>query len=100
MNTEPSLLRSLESHRSIRRFKPEPIPPADVERMMCLAQRASTGGAGQLYSIIRVTDDGLRNRMAEITGQAHVATAAEFFVGSLQRVLDELIALLQLPEGV
>jgi FMN reductase (NADPH) len=51
MMTEPNLLRVLEAHRSIRRYKPEPIPPEHIRRMMASAQRASTGGAGQLYSL-------------------------------------------------
>jgi nitroreductase len=146
-------LRALESHRSIRRYRPDPIPPADVERLMRAALRASSGGLGQLYSLIRVTDLGLRRHLADLTGQAQIAAAAEFFiacldvnrlrrllehrgqapgvrplvlyattdallalanlataaealgygicyVGSLQRFLDELIALLRLPAGV
>ncbi len=153
MMTEPNLLRVLEAHRSIRRYKPEPLPPEHVRRLLCAAQRASTGGAGQLYSIVRVTDRGLCGRLAEMTGQVHIASAAEFFVacldthrlrrllehrglspgvrplslyattdallalanlapaaealgygicyvGSLQRELDEVIALLHLPVGV
>jgi nitroreductase len=153
MMTEPNLLRVLEAHRSIRRYKPEPIPREHIQRMMAAAQRASTGGTGQLYSLVRVTERELRERLAEMTGQAHVTSAAEFFiacldthrlrrlleqrglspgvrplslyattdallalanlataaealgygicyVGSLQRELQALIALLHLPEGV
>ena len=81
---DPTLLTALESHRSIRRYKPEPIPPEHVQRMMRAAQRVSTGGAGQLYSLVRVTDRELRIQLAErMGGQAHVATAAEFFVACL-----------------
>ncbi len=146
-------LPALEAHRSIRRYRPEPIPAAEVTRMMAAAQRASTGGAGQLYSLVRVTDGDLRRKLADAARQTHVAEAAEFFVacldvrrlrrllehrglqpgtsplvlyattdallalanlataaealgygicyvGSLQRVLDEVIALLGLPPGV
>lgn len=83
MMTEPNLLRVLEAHRSIRRYKPEPIPREHIQRMMAAAQRASTGGTGQLYSLVRVTERQLRERLAGMTGQAHVASAAEFFVACL-----------------
>ena len=49
------ILETLESHRSIRNFKPDPIPPEDVAKLMLLAQRASSGGMAQVYSVIRVT---------------------------------------------
>jgi len=153
MTADSSLLRALAGHRSIRRYRPEPIPPAHLAQMMAVAQRASTGGAGQLYSFVRVTDAALRRQLADLTRQAHIAEAAEFFVacldvhrlqrllahrglapglsqltlyaatdallalanlasaaealgygicyvGSLQRVLDEVIVLLDLPPGV
>jgi nitroreductase len=83
MMTEPNLLRVLEAHRSIRRYKPEPIPREHIQRMMAAAQRASTGGTGQLYSLVRVTERELRERLAEMTGQAHVTSAAEFFIACL-----------------
>ena len=74
LTSDPTLLAALEAHRSIRHYKPEPIPPEHVQRMMQAAQRVSTGGAGQLYSIVRVTDRDLRARLAEMMGeQAHVA---------------------------
>lgn len=153
MLVDPTTLSALEAHRSIRRYKPEPIPAVDVQRMMAAAIRASSGGSGQLYSIIRVTDSTLRQRLAKAVSQPHIEQAAEFFVacldvhrlqhllehrgvsvgtrsltlyatidlllavanlataaealgygicyiGSLQRVLDQIIELLQLPKGV
>lgn len=84
LTADPTLLAALEAHRSIRRYKPEPISPEHVQRMMRAAQRVSTGGAGQLYSLVRVTDRELRARLAGMMGgQAHVASAAEFFIACL-----------------
>lgn len=153
MTFDATCLRALETHRSIRHFKPEPIPPRDLQRMMAAAVRASTGGSGQLYSFVRLSDIRLRQHIAEALAQRSVAEAPEFFVtcldvfrlqrllefreldvgkprqilyaiidavlatanlataaealgygicyiGSIQRVLDEVIDLLQLPEGV
>lgn len=76
-------LHVFETHRSIRHFKPEPIPPVDLQRMLAAAVRASTGGSGQLYSFIRVTDTELRRRLADETAQPQIAGAAEFFIACL-----------------
>ncbi len=66
---------------SVRRYRPEPIPEADLERMLAAAQQAPTDASGQLYSILRVRDPKLRAELAHLSGdQAHVVEAAEFFV--------------------
>jgi FMN reductase (NADPH) len=83
MDSDNVSLRALEGHRSIRHYADTPIPPADLERMMRVAQRASSAGLGQLFSVIRVTDRDLRRKLADATRQAHVAEAAEFFVACL-----------------
>jgi len=80
---DSATLRALETHRSIRRFKSESIPPADLQRMLAAAVRASTGGSGQLYSFIRVTDTALRRRLADETAQPQISAAAEFFIACL-----------------
>lgn len=78
-----SALRTLEAHRSVREYRPDPVPPADLRHMMTVAARASTGGSGQLYSIVRVADRSLREQIATSVGQEHIAAAAEFFVTCL-----------------
>lgn len=78
--TKGHILETLESHRSIRRFKPEPIPAEDVVKLMRLTQRASSGGMAQVYSVIRVTDPALRRRISRWTGQPVVLSAAEYFI--------------------
>lgn len=78
--TERHVLETLESHRSIRQFSAEPIPAEDVATLMRLTQRASSGGSAQLYSVIRVTDPALRQRISEWTGQEVVQQAAEYFI--------------------
>ncbi len=78
--TERNILETLETHRSIRQFKPEPIPAEDVATLMRLTQRASSGGNAQLYSVIRVTDAALRQRISELTEQETVVRAAEYFI--------------------
>jgi len=80
MTAKPNLLQTLEAHRSIRHYKPEPIPSEHVQLMMRVAQRASSGGTAQFYSFIRVTDPVLRKRISELIGQPVVLSAAEYFI--------------------
>jgi len=71
----------LAKRRSVRRFKPEPIPPEDLEKLLFALQRAPTDASAQLYSVLRVRDQALREAIARLSGdQEHVRQAAEFFL--------------------
>ncbi|MBN1889491.1 MAG: nitroreductase family protein [Thermoflexales bacterium] len=75
------LIETILSRRTIRKYKAEPLPAEDREQIIACAQRAPTGGGLQVYSLVRVTDAGLRAQIAHLAGdQAHVREAAEFFV--------------------
>ena len=75
------LLESLIHRSSVRRFEPRPIPAEDLERILRAARQAPTDASAQLYTILRVRDPGLRQRLAHLSGdQRHVLDAAEFFV--------------------
>lgn len=71
----------LKSHRSIRKFKADPIAPQLLESILEAGQAAATSSYAQAYTLIRVTDEGMRNKLVELTGnQPYVASSAEFFV--------------------
>ncbi|WP_018110720.1 nitroreductase family protein [Thermus igniterrae] len=75
------LTEVLARRRSTRRFKPLPIPEADLEKLLFALQRAPTDASAQLYSVIRVQDPTLRDQVARLSGdQEHIRQAAEFFV--------------------
>ncbi|GAA6755037.1 NAD(P)H nitroreductase [Thermus sp. 2.9] len=75
------LLEVLARRRSTRRFKPEPIPEEDLEKLLFALQRAPTDASAQLYSVIRLRDPALRDEIARLSGeQEHIRQAAEFFV--------------------
>jgi len=86
--------RILAAHRSIRIFRPEPLPDGMTERLVLEAQRAPSDATGQMYSFVRISDRELRQRVAALSGdQRHVAEAAEFLVvcadiNRLARVLE------------
>jgi FMN reductase (NADPH) len=76
-----SLIDSLLSRRTIRKYKPQPIPSTDLQQIIACAQRAPSGAGLQTYTFIRITDSDLRQHIAEIAGsQTHVCEAGEFFV--------------------
>lgn len=69
------------AHRSIRRFKDEPITAAQREAIIASAQATSSSSFLQCSTIIRITDPALRAQLVTLTGgQQHVAQAAEFWV--------------------
>ncbi len=71
----------LAKRRSVRRFKPLPIPEEDLEKLLFALQRAPTDASAQLYSVVRVRDPRLRDEMARLSGeQEHIREAAEFFL--------------------
>jgi len=75
------VLDLIMNHRSIRAFRDEPVPEADLAGIIRAAQMASTSSNMQAYSVIRVTDRELRAGLAAIAGQQqYVADCPEFLV--------------------
>jgi len=74
-------LETMRAHRSIRRFRGEPVPDGDVTEAVASAQMAATSSNVQAYSLIRVRDPHERAEIAELAGgQEHVERAGAFFV--------------------
>ncbi|MDR3670787.1 MAG: oxygen-insensitive NADPH nitroreductase [Holophaga sp.] len=71
----------LQAHRSIRKFKPEPVPDAQIEEIVRCGQAAATSSNMQATTIIRVRDGAMRQKLAELAGgQPYVASAGAFLV--------------------
>jgi nitroreductase len=78
-----------QAHRSIRRFRDEPLPPGLLERLIRAGQSAASSLFIQAYSVVRVTRPEARRALAEAAGhQAWVEQAPEFLVlcADLRRV--------------
>jgi len=74
-------IATLLSHRSIRKYKPDPIPDEHIRQAVRCGQAASTSSAIQAYCALHVTDAAKRNRLVELTGgQPKVAQCGAFFV--------------------
>lgn len=73
--------RQMLAHRSIRRFKDDPVPDDAVAEAVRAGQAAATSSAVQAYSMIRVRDKANRAQLAEIAGpQEKVVRCGAFFV--------------------
>lgn len=71
----------MRQHRSIRKFTGEAIAPEQLSAIMAAAQSASSSSFLQASSVIRITDQALRQQVMALCGnQAYVGSAAEFWV--------------------
>jgi len=52
------------NHRSIRKFKPEPVDPAVLDVILKAGVRAPTAGGLQHYSLVVVDDPAIKERLA------------------------------------
>ncbi|RTE09258.1 oxygen-insensitive NADPH nitroreductase [Paenibacillus whitsoniae] len=68
-------------HRSIRKFTSEPVTAEQRTAILRAAQAASTSSNMQAYSVIHVTNQALKNQLAELAGgQAYVSECPLFLV--------------------
>jgi nitroreductase len=69
-------LQTMWKRRSVRTYKPDPIPDKDLTLILEAARRAPTGGNRQRWRIVVVRDADLRARTAEAcSGQTWMAQA-------------------------
>jgi FMN reductase (NADPH) len=93
MNLDPRL-SVFANHRTIRKYKPQPLEPTHLEQILYCAQHAPTDATAQMYSFVRLSDPDLKTRVAQITNNPHIATAPEALiicadVHRLQRLLEQ-----------
>jgi FMN reductase (NADPH) len=79
MNLDPRL-SVFANHRTIRKYKPQPLEDGHLEQILYCAQHAPTDATAQMYSFVRLTNPNLKARVAEITNNSHMATAPEAFI--------------------
>ncbi len=59
------MLKSIKDHRSIRKYKNDPVPEAILKEVLLAGTRASTTGNMQVYSIIVSTDKSVKEKLWE-----------------------------------
>ena len=93
------VIEAMETCVAMRYLKPDPVPEADLKRLIYAATRASNPSNSQLWSFIVVTDAELKSRlgravaaaMAEVTGRltdsaATDASLAKMIAGAMYLV--------------
>lgn len=74
------VIDQLRSHRSIRKYTSQPIDEALFLQLIEAGQSSATSSFLQGATIIRVRNPDKRSVLAELSGNKHVNTAAEFLV--------------------
>jgi len=80
------MINAIQNHRSIRKYKPSPIPSGILDGILQAGARASTTGNMQVFSMIVTTDPGLKERLWEAhfkqdmvkTAPVHITFCADF----------------------
>ncbi len=70
------IIRSILEHRTIRDYLDQPIPDADLEKILLAARIAPTAYNSQDLSVIVVKDKIRREKIANLAGQSHIANAS------------------------
>jgi nitroreductase len=76
-------------HRSVRGFRPDPLPDGALELIIAAAQSAATSSNLQTWSVVHVTDPAAKATCAAFAGgQQHIADCPVFllFVADLARL--------------
>ncbi|WP_153162528.1 5,6-dimethylbenzimidazole synthase [Zoogloea sp. 1C4] len=76
--TEPEIAgvyRAIAERRDMRHFRPDPVDPALLNRLLWAAHHAPSVGYMQPWRFIRITDRALRERMHELVEVERRATA-------------------------
>lgn len=76
-----SVIGQILSHRSVRSYRPDPLPAGTVETLVAAAQSAASSSNLQTWSVVEVSDPARKARLAEVTGnQKHILQAPTLLV--------------------
>lgn len=69
------------AHRSVRSYKPDPLPEGMIETLVAAGQSAASSSNLQTWSVVAVSDPARKARLAEVTGnQKHILQAPTLLV--------------------
>ena len=70
-----ALYRVIAQRRDMRHFRPDPVAPEVLQRLLWAAHHAPSVGYMQPWRFIRVSDRALREQMHELVEEERIATA-------------------------
>jgi nitroreductase len=75
------VIEALLAHRSVRAYRPDPLPEGTLETLVAAAQSAATSSNLQTWSVVAVTDPARKARLATVAGgQRHIEQCPLFLV--------------------
>ncbi|MDF2962516.1 MAG: NADPH-dependent oxidoreductase [Paenibacillus sp.] len=75
------VIKLLKKHTSVRKFSAQPVTDEQLQAIVSAAQSASTSSNVQAYSIIRVSDAGMKQQLSVLSGNySYVAECPVFLV--------------------
>jgi 5,6-dimethylbenzimidazole synthase len=90
-----AVYRAIALRRDMRHFRPDPVPPETLERLLQAAHLAPSVGFMQPWRFVRVTDPALRRSLHELVESERQRTAdelgsrrAEFLKLKVEGILD------------
>ncbi len=76
-----NVIEAIESRRSIRKFKPDPIPSETLRKILEAGRLSPSAGNRQPYKIIAVTDETIREGMSKGRYNQFIKDAPVVIVG-------------------
>jgi nicotinate-nucleotide--dimethylbenzimidazole phosphoribosyltransferase len=91
----------VRARRDIRRFRPDPVPPEVLDRVLGAAHAAPSVGHSQPWRFVVVTDPATRDRAATMADGERLAQAAQLEPEAGRHLLDlQLEGIREAPLGV
>jgi FMN reductase (NADPH) len=77
MSASNPVIDCLMNHRSIRKFKPEPVPEETIETILRAGTRAATAGGIQPYAFIVIDDPKVLKKISYIDGPLAIVAVVD-----------------------
>jgi nicotinate-nucleotide--dimethylbenzimidazole phosphoribosyltransferase len=91
----------IDARRDVRRYRPDPVPPAALERVLTAAHRAPSVGHSQPWRFVVVGDATIRDRAALLADRERLRQARLLDPDAARRLLDlQLEGIREAPLGV
>lgn len=77
---ENAILKTLLAHKSVRRYRPDPLPPGTLEMLGAAAQSAASSSNLQVWSVIALQDPAHKAEAATLCGDQDFIRQAPLFL--------------------
>lgn len=81
------------NHKTIREFKNEPVSKEIMYQLFEVAKRTASSNAMQTYSIIRITDKSIKEKVSKLCNQEYVSRAPELLIFIVDQYRNSRIAI-------